>query len=190
MLCCLGLDISTSKTGWCVLYTDEHQSVSKVEMGCIHLSGWKDTFSKAQRVLDVLQELQCQHPVERVFVEENLQRFRRGFSSAKTLASLARFNGVVSYLSESTFKIRPEFLNVNSARKSVGLRLQKEAVCGKTTKQQVLDWVSNRLDDDYQWPLKVLKSGPRRGQEILEPGCYDMADAYVVAFAGVLNNNT
>jgi hypothetical protein len=82
--------------------------------------------------------------------------------------------------------IKPEFINVNTARKSVGLKIRKQINCGKTTKEQVLDWVSSRLNDiDYQWPVKTLKSGPRKGKIVLESGCYDMADAYVISFAGL-----
>jgi hypothetical protein len=38
------------------------------------------------------------------------------------------------------------------------------------------------------WPTKILKSGPRKGQEVLEIGCYDMADAYVIAASSIHMN--
>ena len=43
------------------------------------------------------------HDIQKIFIEENLQAFRPGFSSAKTLLTLARFNGIVSYLSQLEF---------------------------------------------------------------------------------------
>jgi hypothetical protein len=125
--------------------------------------------------------------VTKICIEENLQSFRTGLSSAKTLAALARFNGIVSYLSEQVFEIAPEFLNVNSARRSVGITLVRKKDGGRPTKEQVFDWVSKEMsdtDNQYQWPVKTLKSGPRKGKTILEPGCYDMADAFVIARAG------
>ena len=106
-------------------------------------------------------------------------------SSAKTLATLARFNGIVSYLSQSVFEAEPIFLNVNNARKSVGLKIIRKSKGGKDTKLQVFDWVQSQLE--YDWPKKTLKSGPRKGVTILDPVCYDMADAYVISRAGLMN---
>ena len=80
----------------------------------------------------------------------------------------------------------PEYLNVNSARKSLGIKIARGKKATKSTKDQILDWVSGELVD-YAWPTKVLKSGKRKGQEVFEPGCYDMADSYVIAQAGKMN---
>jgi len=119
---------------------------------------------------------------DRVVIEENLQAFRPGLSSAKTLLTLARFNGIIGYIINKNFNITPEYINVNVARKKVGLKL----VRGVNTKQQVFDWVSNEII--FNWPTKSLKSGPRKGQVINHPGCYDAADAYVIARAFSLMN--
>ena len=181
----LGLDISTSCTGWCILeYSGS--SVAELELGYIPLQKLSTSYSKAQQVASVFEDIKERHAVAKIAIEENLQSFRTGMSSAKTLASLARFNGVVSYLSEQIFKKTPEFINVNSARKLVGISLVRRMAGGAPTKEQVMDWVSaavNEIDDQYRWPTKTLKSGPRKGQTIMEPGCYDMADAFVIAAA-------
>lgn len=177
----LGLDISTSCTGWCVL--DEHGSL--VSIGYIDLKKEKNVFKKAKTVQKKMSDIHISHEIKKIFIEENLQTFRSGFSSAKTLSTLARFNGIVSFICCEEFKIDPEFLNVNSSRRSLGIKLQREKDCGKSTKEQVLEWVSSSLGNtNYQWPIRTLKSGPRKGQRVLESGCYDMADAYVIAKAG------
>ncbi|MBR52354.1 hypothetical protein CMK19_01125 [Candidatus Poribacteria bacterium] len=185
----LGLDISTSCTGWCVIYQNDHQNVSRVELGFIPLSKLSGSYSKAQRVLEELQMIYDGHKIDEIYIEENLQTFKTGLSSAKTLASLARFNGIVSYLSEQVFGLSPVFLNVNSARKSVGIKLIKKRNGGKPTKEQVFDWVDDdlcQMSHTKQWPMKTMKSGPRKGQVILDPRTYDMTDAYVIARAGLL----
>ncbi len=185
----LGLDISTSCTGWCVIHQNDHQIVSRVELGFIPLGKVSGSYSKAQRVLEELQKIREQYNVDVIYIEENLQTFKTGLSSAKTLASLARFNGIVSYLSEQVFEVPPIFLNVNSARKSVGIKLIKKKQGGKPTKEQVFDWASKDLSclgHSQEWPMKTLKSGPRKGQTILDPQTYDMTDAYVIARAGLL----
>jgi hypothetical protein len=161
------------------------------EMGYILISKEKGSYRKAQRVLDVLNEISLKYDIKHVFIEENLQTFRTGLSSAKTLATLARFNGIVSYLCEEVFIHEPNFLNVNNARRQVGMKIIRKSKGGKPTKEQVIDWVhADILTNshlDYQWKRKILKSGPRKGVSILDPVCYDMADAYVIARAGQMN---
>lgn len=174
----IGLDISTSCTGWCIV----SPGGSFVDMGYIPLSNKLSSYQKAQIMRERLSSLHITYDITRVFIEENLQAFRPGFSSAKTLLTLARFNGIVGYLAQQEFFCEPLYINVNVARKSVGLKIISKKKGGKPTKEQVLDWVSGQVV--YEWPQKVLKSGPRKGQQVLEPGCFDAADAYVIAQAG------
>lgn len=179
----LGLDISTSCTGWCVIDPDG----SLIQMGYIPLSSEKSPFKKAQKVRQELSKLNIDYDIEKIFIEENLQAFRPGFSSAKTLLTLARFNGVVSYLVQAEFYFIPTFINVNSARKMLGIKLKRAKDGNKSTKIQVLEWVSGQLCDSHRWPSRTLKSGPRKGVVVHENGCFDMADAYVIARAGLIN---
>jgi len=177
----LGLDVSTSCTGWCII----NSSGSLIEMGYIDLSKCSNVYSKAEKVEDELTSIANNFSVEKVFIEENLQAFRPGLSSAKTLLTLARFNGIVSLLSYKIFNFEPMHLNVNSARKSLGIKIIRGKKSEKSTKEQVLDWVDSELKN-FNWPVKILKSGPRKGQTILEAGCYDMADAYVISRSGIV----
>ena len=50
-----------------------------------------------------------------------------------------------------------------------------------TTKEQVLNWV--KLQENIDWPTKILKSGPSKGKVRELAACYDMADAYVIGRA-------
>jgi Holliday junction resolvasome RuvABC endonuclease subunit len=179
----LGLDVSTSCTGWSVIRPDG----SLVAMGIIELSKKKSLYAKASLVRASLNNILVSHTISTVYIEENLQAFRRGFSSAKTLSTLARFNGVVSLISYEVFCVEPVHINVNFARKSLGIKILREKVCGTSTKDQVLKWVDTSLSG-YTWPTKTLKSGPRKGQTILDVKSYDMADAYVVGMAGLKMN--
>lgn len=181
MECTLGLDISTSCTGWCVL----SPSGSFIDMGYITLDSKLTSFQKADMMSSALANLHIKYDITRVVVEENLQAFRPGFSSAKTLLSLARFNGIVSYLAQKQYSVEPEFINVNVARKAVGLKIISKRKGGAPTKEQVFSWVDSKVD--FTWPTKKLKSGPRKDQVILEPGCFDAADAYVIALAGCVS---
>jgi Holliday junction resolvasome RuvABC endonuclease subunit len=178
----LGLDISTSCTGWCVL----SKSGAIADMGMINLSKKKGVYEKAVFTRAVLTEISKKYKVKKVYIEENLQSFRSGFSSAKTLSTLARFNGIVSFISFEIFKTEPVHINVNAARKSLGIKLIRKKDGGKPTKDQVLEWVQSNVE--FSWPKKILKSGPRKGQEVNDPGCFDIADAYVITMAGMKMN--
>lgn len=169
----LGLDISTSIIGFCVLRPDS----SLVDIGSIELSKEKSIFKKADLFREKIKAVKNKHSIEEVFIEENLQAFRPGLSSAKTIVTLARFNGMCSLITAEVFNLEPAFINVNSARKSVGFKRKKDKT--ETTKEQVLNHVSS-LEPKICWPTKVLKNGPRRGTEVLQNCCYDMADAYVI----------
>ena len=68
----------------------------------------------------------------------------------------------------------------------LNIKIMRKKKCGIDTKQQVFNWVKGELPK-FKWPTKILKSGPRRGEEILLPECLDMSDAYVIARAGSVN---
>jgi len=171
----LGLDISTSCTGWCITTPKG----KLIDMGYVPLTRIGSVLCRADMMKHSLEGIKNDHQIKRIVIEENLQAFRPGFSSAKTLMSLARFNGIVSYICREVFELDPEYINVNVARRSIGLKIDRKS--SLNTKDQVLSWVTDQLKTtSHQWPVKVLKSGPRKGQSVPEPGCYDMADAFVI----------
>jgi len=172
----LGLDISTSCTGVCFL--DEEGRVSL--MTHIKYPSKFNLWEKADFTLAFLEKIVDAGglSVKDFFVEESLQKFRPGLSSAKTLTTLSKFNGIVCYLTRRVFELDPEPINVNTARKTVGLKIPR----GSNSKQIVHEWVS--AETDFVWPTKILRGGPRKGQEVLIDACYDMADAYLIARAG------
>jgi len=173
----LGLDISTSCTGYCVLSLDG----VCVDIGYIRFKQSQEHFRRVQEAENYISKIHREYNISKVFIEQNLQAFRSGFSSSKTLVSLARFNGMVSYSCFQIIGVIPEYINVNTARKTVGVKIDRKSDI--TTKDQVFDWTKREMPS-HVWPVKKLKSGPRKGQEIFDPVCYDMADAYVIARSG------
>ena len=178
----LGLDISTSCTGYSILSPDG----TLLHQGCVRFKQKQDHFCRVSELRDIILSHHDRWNIENIFIEQNFQVFRSGFSSAKTLTTLTRFNGMVSYSLFESLGIVPKYINVNSARKGLGIKIIREKECGKSTKEQVLKWASDQLaDSEYSWPTKTLKSGPRKGEIISDPSCYDIADAYVMARAGI-----
>lgn len=176
----LGLDISTSNVGWCIL---DSESQELIEAGAVELSKKKCIFQKCKEVRSRLSSLNISHDISSVSIEENLQAFRPGFSSAKTIVTLARFNGMVTLMCHDEYSITPEFLNVNNARKTVGLKIDRKSE--SSTKDQVLQFVKTKLPS-FDWPMRTLKSGVRKGLVIPADSCYDIADAYIIALASVI----
>lgn len=166
----LGLDISTSCTGACCV--DETGNVMLIEP--IELSKAKTFTEKCDVLRSRLSEIGKAHKVTEIFIEQNLSSFRRGLSSAHTINTLARFNGAADLLSYQVFGVAPISLNVTNARNHLGIKINHKDK-STTTKQKVFDWVEKSID--VEWPRK--KTGDIR--EI----CFDMADAYVIALAGL-----
>ena len=177
----LALDISTSCTGWCVFDENGYRDIGFIELG-----KYKGMYEKAGKVKTELIDLMNKYSFNEVIVEENLQAFRPGLSSAKTLMTLAQFNGVVRWICHSDLGIEVDSINVNTARKSVGLKIDRKSK--KKTKDQVYEWVRADMAQ-IKWPKKTLKSGPNKGQIRLCAEAYDMADAYIIAKANYLLKN-
>ena len=171
----LSLDISTSCTGYCVFDENELKDI-----GYISLKKQKGLYAKAEHVKKILKEIRSKFKITDIAVEENLQSFRPGLSSAKTLMILAQFNGVTRWICYELFNIEPVSINVNAARKSVGLRIDRKSK--KKTKEQIHEWVAKE-DPSIVWPTKVLKSGRNKGQVRIIEENFDMADAYVIGRA-------
>lgn len=166
----LGLDISTSITGFTLL--DDSGDV--VLCDYINLKKLSNVFDKAKVVENTLQEkVFSKHAVEQVWIEESLQMFSSGMSSAKTLATLTKFNGIISWISWDKFGIYPEFIAAVSARKEIGLTVSK----GKRGKDVVMQ---HMLDNERWFEVEYGRTGKVR------PHFYDMADSFVVAKAGFL----
>lgn len=176
----LALDISTSCTGWCILNNENELK----DIGYITLGKHKGLYEKANKVKTELLKITKRWNIHEIAVEENLQAFRPGLSSAKTLMTLAQFNGVVRWICHSELNVPIFAHNVNSARKTVGLKINRKSP--KKTKDQVYEWASidcKNLNYTVDWPTKILKSGPNKGKARLCSEAYDMADAYIVGKA-------
>jgi hypothetical protein len=161
----LGLDVSTSITGATIL----NSSGVVVYNEAWDLRKYKTFFKKAEYVEQKLSDLSFD--VERVYIEQSLQSFRSGFSSAKTLSTLARFNGVVSWMVYRILQTEPEYIAATSARKKVGIKVPR----GTKAKECVIRHVIDNVPDVT---ITYTKFGN------VKPECYDKADSWVIAMAG------
>jgi hypothetical protein len=163
----LGLDISTSITGATVV--DEGGNVVACEAW--DTRKYKNFFGKATFIRARLRDIKIDHTITKIVIEQSLQSFRSGFSSAQTLSTLSRFNGVISWICFTLFDIEPEYIAAVSARKVCGIKIPR----GTKAKPVVLQFV---LDNEPQFSVQYTKYGNPR------PASYDMADSWVIAKAG------
>jgi hypothetical protein len=166
----LGLDISTSITGYTLLDGDEI-----ILNGAWDTRKYKNFFDKVVHVRDGLEIIRKEYGtrITAVYIEQSLQSFRSGFSSAKTLSTLSRFNGIVSWLVFDQYKITPEYLAATSARKLCGIKVPR----GQKAKQVVLNFL---VDNEPAFVLEYTRNGNPK------PECYDKADSIVIAKAGAI----
>tara|TARA_Y100000592_G_C5423668_1_gene294521 strand:- start:177 stop:737 length:561 start_codon:yes stop_codon:yes gene_type:complete len=183
----LGIDISTSITGFAIVADGQI-----VFYDSIDLRKYKNIFDKTiaikEKLLDLYEMYQCdnessirignsEYPIEHIYIEQSLHMFMGGKSSAKTLSTLTRFNGIVSWLVYELFEIRPEFIGASSARKAAGIKVPR----GQKAKQVVLQHL---LDNEPAFKIEYTKNGNPK------PESYDRADAIIIAMAGYNLKNT
>jgi len=166
----LGLDISTSITGYTVL--DYEGNI--IVCNHIDLRKEKNFFKKIQIVNSRLENIVEEYEVESVYIEQSLQSFRSGFSSAQTLSLLSKINGIVSWLCYNMFYGEPKYLAATSARKLCGIKIPRGQKAKAVSLQFVVDNVPN-------FEVQYTKHGNPR------PGYADRSDSYVIAKAGWLN---
>lgn len=165
----LGLDISTSITGFTILNDDG----SIFHNEAIDLTSKKlDTvFKKASIVRDRLQQLKHMYCIHKVYIEQSLNAFRPGLSSAQVILTLGKFNGIVSWICHEIFGMEPEYIGASTARKALGIKIEK----GQNAKEIVL---KNILALEPTFSVEyTAHNNPKKGT-------YDRADSYVIAKAG------
>lgn len=178
----LGLDISTAVLGIAVVSLDGScKLLDHVKFSSKSLTLW----DKADEAAIYFERLKQTYFVRRIFVEENAMSFTPGFSSAQTLFTLAKFNGIVSYIAKKTFgQAQLHDINVNTARKALSIKIDRKDK-SRTTKDKVFDAVRKNYPN-LQWLTHVAKTGKSKGAVVFDKENYDRCDAWVICKGGQL----
>ena len=169
----LGLDISTSITGYTIL--DENNKI--IEIGhwdTKNKNHFPSLFLKAAFIKEKLNEIAEQHAINNIFIEPALNMFMMGKSSSHTISTLTKFNGIISWLCYEKFGITPEYIPAISARKKCGITIKR----GEKAKEQVMRFL---LDKEPLFEVEYTRHGNPKA------GYADRSDSYVIAKAGWLN---
>mgnify|MGYP003135642176 CR=1 FL=1 len=179
----LGVDVSTSITGFAVVADGQLVYYDSIDLRK-HKNVFDKTIAIKEKILDLYEMYQLNNddtssagfgdskfPIEHIYIEQPFTFFNSGGSSAKTMATLQKFNGIVSWILFEVFEIRPEFIGATSARKQVGIKVSR----GQKAKQVVL---KHLLDTEPAFKIEYTKHGNPK------PESYDRADAIIIAKAG------
>jgi len=179
----LGVDVSTSITGFAIVADGQIVYYDSIDLRK-HKNVFDKTIAIKEKILDLYEMYQLnnddsssagfgdsRYPIQHIYVEQPFTFFNSGGSSAKTMAILQKFNGIVSWLLFEIFEIRPEYIGATAARKQAGIKVPR----GQKAKKVVLEHL---LETEPAFKIEYTRHGNPK------PESYDRADAIVIAKAG------
>jgi RNase H-fold protein (predicted Holliday junction resolvase) len=172
----LGLDISSSKIGIALL-KDDKIVISEV----VKFKSNQSLEERAIKFETRMREIEQHYVVYDLFVEQPAMMFRGGKTTAYTMATLQRFNGMCCYALRKVFDITPMLVNPRSARSKLGIKTPR-GVPNKEVKKCIIEHIEKRFNGQFRYNM-THKGNP-------QPGTDDRADALVIALAGPLLDNS
>ena len=166
----LGLDSSTSTTGWSFCENGKILSA-----GFIDTKKLETTKEKTFHVISGLEKIKEIKNFDQINLEAALSGFAGGFTSQQVIITLARHNAVFAYIIEEYFKKKVNLLSVNTMRKQLFGKCRIKGIKSKDFVKQELELL---LPDVVNFAVKNKKGNwdERNG---------DMYDAIV---AGLYKN--
>ena len=185
----LALDVSTSVIGWAVVATSASTGAHVLERvpmlrGHIDLRKnkggyWSKVDQMEMELSSVIASISAVHTIDSLFIEDPVERFRNGLSSAHTIALLARFNALTSQHARRIIRIDPLYIDATAARKAIGVPLlSKKRSGGVDQKTQCFSFLCETIFMGETWPVN------RNGR--VQPWVLDEIDATVICWAGLL----
>ena len=162
----LGLDSSTSTTGFAFF-----NGYEIVDAGFIDTSKLKTNKEKMISIVSSLSDRPNMTQVTEIKLESALCGFQRGKTSQQVVIMLARFNGILEYVLNDTFKVPVSLISANTARKKL---LGKAFIKGMTAKE----YVKQELPKHVLNLEKYIKLNKRGNYDKKNE---DMMDAIVIA---------
>ena len=166
----LGLDISSSITGFALV---DAESKELLLYDHVDLRKKKCVFEKAEYVKQYITQIKESVNISHIYIEQPFTFFNSGGSTAKTMAILQKFNGIVSWLCWDLLKIKPIYIGATQARKAYGIKVPR----GKKAKSVVLEHI---LKNENKFTIEYTRHGNPKTES------YDRADAIVIAKAGAI----
>ena len=166
----LGLDSSTSTTGWSFC-----ENGKIISAGFVDTKKLETTKEKTFHVISYLEKTKEIKRFDEINLEAALSGFAGGFTSQQVIITLARHNAVFAYIIEEHFKKKVNLLSVNTMRKQLFGKCRIKGIKSKDFVKQELE---SLVPDVIQFTIQNKKGNwdERNG---------DMYDAVV---AGLYKN--
>jgi hypothetical protein len=170
----IGLDVSTKYIGYCILQDGVILELSHFNLSNIDNIWWE----KVDKLKEMISSLKMRYEkFDKIFIEESLQSFKSGFSSAQILSTLSKFNIITAYLFREIYGISPRYISATHARKLCNIYIDKKTKI--PVKEQVVHFMLNNDLKEIKFDLK--KTGT------IKDYVKDQIDSYVIAKAGFLS---
>ena len=163
----LGLDVSTNRTGWAII-NDKQELIDSD----FYKTKPKTPLEERATALkdNVLEPIIKLHDITEIRIEEPFMMFSGGKTTARTMSSLQRFNGMVSLIAHQLLGKPPTLVGATTARSRCGIKVPR----GTKAKQVVMMFCASQYDN---FIMEYTKHGNPK------PGIDDEADAIVVALS-------
>ena len=163
----LGLDVSTTRIGWAII--NDKQEL--IDSSFFKTDKKMSLEERAESLsFNIIQPILTLHKITEIRIEEPFSMFSGGKTTAKTMSSLQRFNGMVSLIAHQLLGKPPTLVGATTARSRCGIKVPR----GTKAKTVVLQWVDDKFDN-------FIMEHTRHGNP--KPGLDDDADAIVVALS-------
>ena len=165
----LGIDISTSIVGLAVMDTE----YKLITYDKIKFKSDMPLEQRAEYFKNKIKHLDDYYYISEVYVEQPAMMFGRGKTTANTMSKLQRFNGMCCYAVYSELELVPNLVHANTARKKMNISVPRNVL---KKKHYIIERVKERYPN---FNYNITRHGNP------QPGTDDIADAIVVAYAGV-----
>lgn len=179
----LALDGSSTVCGYSVWDKDRKECLTK------HFIKFDEELSLIQKAevfeIFVTELIDNYGIIEEMVIEESFTKFSG--SDDKVIAMLNQMNILYRYVCHK-LGMKTNTITVQQARKSAlpGCKfVGKDKAGGLNQKEQAFLFLLAKIGEDG-FPKKILKSGPRKGQEVFTDEARDISDSYITGL-GFLN---
>ncbi len=145
----LGIDCSSSCVGYTIL--DDKARLERI--GYINIGGFEDLLEKARFLKFMFKDILANYDITSVYIEDISKMFHQGFSSAQVITTLARFNGMTSFIIYELTNIKPTYVPASHARRIAynrsfqrGIDIKKEIFKEVMKLHPQLVWPKNKND--------------------------------------------
>lgn len=166
----LGLDLSTSSIGYCLLDLKDH---SVVAIGSVDVSLEETNLSKSQLLEAELNRFIYNWLDVEVGIEKPLLGFKNGFSQMLTVGKLNQLTGFISARLYDKTKVEPQQVPANTARSLLGIKAKAGEMKAAT--------IAYATSKGINFETRVVSRGKNKGKIVYVDGVDDAADAFVIA---------